>query len=94
MIERIHLRFCKYILGLKSSTPNAMVYGEMGRYPLAITIKTRIISFWLKLLQGKKSKLIYKVYNLMYNMYIDNEFTWNWLDNVFKVLYSSGFGYI
>ena len=32
-IERVHLKFCKYILKMKTSTLNEIVYGEVGRYP-------------------------------------------------------------
>jgi hypothetical protein len=35
-----------------------MIYGELGRYPLEIDIKRRIISFWAKLLSGKELKFI------------------------------------
>ena len=28
VLERVHLKFCKILLNLKSSTPNYMVYGE------------------------------------------------------------------
>ena len=45
IIERLHLKFCKFILRLKSSNPNYMIYGELARYPLYITVKTRMISF-------------------------------------------------
>jgi hypothetical protein len=34
IIERVHLKYCKLLLNLKSSTPNCMIYGELGRYPL------------------------------------------------------------
>jgi hypothetical protein len=44
----------KTILRLKVSTPNFMVYGELGRYPLEIDIKVRMISYWYKLIQGKQ----------------------------------------
>ena len=27
VLERVHLKFCKILLNLKSSTPNYMVYG-------------------------------------------------------------------
>ena len=37
-IERIHLKFLKRILGVKISTSNASLYGELGRYPLYIEI--------------------------------------------------------
>jgi hypothetical protein len=30
IIERVHLKFCKLILNLKKSTPNFMIYGELG----------------------------------------------------------------
>jgi hypothetical protein len=30
---KIHLKFCKRILNLRLTTPNYMVYGELGRYP-------------------------------------------------------------
>ena len=33
MIEKIHLKYLKYILGLKQSTPTCTVLGETGRYP-------------------------------------------------------------
>jgi hypothetical protein len=31
IIERVHLKYCKLLLILKSSTPNCMIYGELGR---------------------------------------------------------------
>jgi hypothetical protein len=34
-----------------------MIYGELGRYPMEIDIKSRIISFEAKLLSGKELKL-------------------------------------
>ena len=42
-IERIHLKFCKRILNVRSNTCTAGVYGELGRYPLFITRYVRII---------------------------------------------------
>ena len=41
----IPIKFCKQILNLKYSTPNDMVYGELGRFPLNINVKVRMISF-------------------------------------------------
>jgi hypothetical protein len=31
IIERVHLKYCKLLLNLKSSTPNSMICGELGR---------------------------------------------------------------
>ena len=44
-IERLHLKFMKYILGVKLSTCNSVVYGELGRQPLSLTIKIRMINY-------------------------------------------------
>jgi hypothetical protein len=40
------------LLNLKTSTPSCMLYGELGRYPLNITVKLNILSFWSKLIDG------------------------------------------
>ena len=49
-IEKMHLQYCKRILNLRSSTPNFMVYGEIGRFPVEIIIKLRMATFWNKML--------------------------------------------
>jgi hypothetical protein len=61
IIKRVHLKFCKLLLRLKVSTPNFMVYGELGRYPLEIDIKVRMSSYWCKLIQGKQSFFRYTI---------------------------------
>ena len=38
VIERVQLKYIKHVLNLKSSTPNYIVYGEVGVYPLKIDI--------------------------------------------------------
>jgi hypothetical protein len=47
--------FCKSLLHLKSTTPSNMIYGELGRYPLEIDIKSRIISSWARIIFGKEA---------------------------------------
>ena len=42
--ERIHLRFCKRILGVKLTCSNAAIYGELGRVPFYINRYVQIIS--------------------------------------------------
>ena len=42
-----------------------MVYGEAGRKPLSITIKSRMICFWHKITTGPNNKLSYKLTSLL-----------------------------
>ena len=42
-IETFHLSFLKSILGVKTSTPNCFIYGELGAYPLILERKIRVI---------------------------------------------------
>ena len=53
-LERLHLKFLKRVLGVKLSTSNAWVNGELRRYPLYISRYMRIIRYWLKLLYSPK----------------------------------------
>ena len=66
IIERVHLKFCKLLLYVKTSTPNFMVYGELGRYPIDIDIKVRMISYWSKLILGNQSKISPLSYKQLY----------------------------
>ena len=48
-VERVHRKFLKSLLGVKSSTCNSAVYGELGRFPLHIVRKLRMIKYFFKL---------------------------------------------
>jgi hypothetical protein len=56
ILEKIHLKFCKNLLNLKTSTPSYMVYGKLGRYPIYIDIKIRTLCWWARLIVGKQTK--------------------------------------
>jgi len=87
-IERIHMKFCKRILGVKSSTCNMAIYGELGRYPLYINRYTQIIKFWCK--------IIYSDNIIIKNLYKDMLLSANdnWAKQVNLLLDSYGFTYV
>ena len=40
-----------------------MLYGELGRFPIELTIKCRMINYWVRLIsQNIESKIAYKMY--------------------------------
>ena len=68
VLERLHLRFCSILLKVKRNTHNAMVYGELGRHPLSVTIKSNMLCFWFKLVQeNRKNKYSSVMYKCMYH---------------------------
>ena len=48
-VERAHLFACKRFLNVSSRSPNNLVYGETGRYPLIVNSTIRALKYWLKL---------------------------------------------
>ena len=49
LAEKLHIRFCKRVLGVHSKATNLAVYAELGRVPLLVQISNLIIKYWLRL---------------------------------------------
>ena len=60
-----HTQFLRSIIPARKSTPLYMVYGALGRYPIEITIKTRMINYSSRLINGKHNKLAFILYRKM-----------------------------
>ena len=89
-IERIHLKFCKYLLKVKSSTCNMGVYGELERYPLYVSRYTRIIKFWCHII-NTDSILVNRLYSLLVDACSIGVNACNWTKNVKSLLDKYGF---
>ena len=90
-VEKVHLKFCKYLLKLNKSTPSYMIYGELGRMPLQTKIQNRVIGFWARILTGKNEKIVFKLYSLQLALFNkQNEFQSNWLTDVKHTLDTCG----
>ena len=94
LVERLHLRFLKLLLKIRKSTPNCMVYGETGRFPLDIVIKCRLISYWYKCINGDKQKWSFHMYTIMHTLCNDNIMTCKWITFVQHTFNSLGLNYI
>ena len=86
IIEKLHLKFCKYVLNVKSSTPTVIVYGELGRYPLYIDIYARMVKFWMKILTGESEKLSFKIMNAVNFTNVNLP----WQSKIREILYNCG----
>lgn len=87
-IENIHLKICKTILGVRKSTSNVAVYGELGRYPLYINRYVRIVKFWFKIISSSNIIINTIVNSCMSDINIGYT---NWFANVRSLLEKYGF---
>ena len=77
------------------STCTSMVYGETGRYPIEITIKKKMISFWTRLISGKQYKLDKIMYDcLLRKMSSPGGYESPWLLHIRKILDHCGMSYV
>ena len=67
-IERVHLFACNRFLHVRNKTPNDVVYGELGRYPLFIPATVRFVKYWLKLLRQTDNLYSKKSYKMLLEM--------------------------
>merc|ERR1739842_117503 len=93
-IGNIHLKFCKLVLKLKSTTPDLMIYGETGRFKIEYYAKKRIINFWSSIVCGNRSKLSFIMYNLCKQKYLNGHPTSEWFVNLASMLVNDGITFI
>ena len=90
-IERVHMQFCKKLLGVKKTTQNDFVYGELGRENYATKRVFIIIKYWFKILQTPENKYTKIIYNMMLNDLEELPNKTNWASLVRDLLASLGF---
>lgn len=66
-IETVHMQFCKRILGVKQTTQNDFIFGELGRIDYRSVRLINIIKYWLKIIGSDNRKYIKFSYNMMLN---------------------------
>ena len=90
--SKLQLRFFKIIFKLKKSTPNVMVYGELGQFPIEIEAKCRLLNYWYSLTDpntpGKFSSTIHR---FLLNAYVNNRYKSPYLTYVHDTLNGLGF---
>ena len=64
-LETVHMQCCKRMLGIKQSTQNDFVHGELGRVDYQSLRYINIVKFWLKILYADQQKYIKCIYNMM-----------------------------
>jgi len=66
-IERVHLQFCKRLLGVKRTIQNEFVFGELGRYTFHLFCSRyiTIVKYWVNILQFSPSCYNWKIVRMV-----------------------------
>ena len=91
-IEKVHTFALKKLLNVSSRTPNDIVYGETGRYPLYIFSYVACIKYWLRLTRMESSRLPRKAYEMLLTLHNNGKSCW--ASTICDCMYSLGFGYV
>ena len=94
-IERLHTQFCKSILGVQKSTNLAALYSELGRRPLTVFRKLRILKYWWKIIESGDIQ-VRNVYDFLYEDASSGRMHYglNWAYQVKNMLDSLGVAYV
>ena len=87
MLERIHTSFLRKITKTRKSTPLYALYAELGRYPIQLTVKCRMISFWNRIITGKQTKITYHLYTALR---ATPNFESKWINHIKGILNEAG----
>ena len=94
IIETIHNEFLRKIMKARTSTPMYMLYAELGRYPVELYVKCRMIVFWNRIITGKQNKISFVLYHALYN----HQKSFKWIERIkgffFQKSEETMFGYI
>ena len=90
IIEKLQNEFLRYITNSKKSTPAYMLHAELGCKAIDVKIKTRMIGFWLNIVNGKATKLSKMLYNFLLEEYDSGIYQHKWIHCIKDILTSVG----
>jgi hypothetical protein len=70
-----------------------MTYGELGRTPIDICIKLRIVNVWNRLISNEK-KLSCILYKIMFNLSVIDNVQFKWLNFIKSIIEKTGLNYL
>ena len=90
LLKKIQNEFLRYITNSKKSTPAYMLHAELGCNAVDVKIKTRMIGFWLNIVNGKESKLSKLLYKFLLGEYDGSKYQHQWIHCIKEILMPVG----
>ena len=86
ILEKIHTNFLRKITKSRNSTPLYMLYAELGRLPIEIIIKTRMIKYWNTILLSND----FKISHICYKFMLHSEYQCKWITFIKNIFHETG----
>ena len=74
--EKLHTKFCKYILGVHSKASNLACVGEVGRFPIYIDFCNNILKYYFYASEKSDDSLIGQTLKASKNLYQTGVKSW------------------
>ena len=85
-IERVHVQFCKFILGVNRRAVNLAVKGELGRFPVAFSCVIQAFRYWYHLMESS-NPLLQEAFSVSKSLHYNGVSTWfSFYDNLCKLV--------
>ena len=81
--EKIHMSYCKFVLGVNKRATHDGVLGELGRFPLYINAIDRSIRFFARVKSAENDSLLNVAYRE--SMMLHNNGSITWFSNIVRV---------
>ena len=88
-MDRIYMRFLKYVLNLRTQTTNAAFCGELGRFSKDILRKEHILKYWYKLKSSQGSLI-----NITFRYQVENNIHNSWASYGQNIINDLGFNFL
>lgn len=75
-MEKLHLQYCKYLLGVRKSSSNLAVRADLGRLPLELYIKFYSILYFIRLHSEEINPLLKESFLLTKNLNDTGVYSW------------------
>lgn len=89
-MKKFIIIFLRNISKSRKNTPIYTLYGELGRTPIDLHIKSPMVGFRISLTKWNDSKFAKKVYNIIYDDYTNIGITTQWIICIKQILISVG----
>lgn len=78
-------------MNVKKCNPNCIAYVELGRMPISVALKARMIGFWERILTGKREKISQTLHNIIHKLDVAGVHHFKWFRCVKEVFTTSVF---